>query len=105
MRPVDSNELTGWGAGTVQGVRAISEGELLLTLREAGAFLRASRSTMYRLMASGQLVGHKVGRKWLFYKNDLKALVQRQGKGCGGLNGPTAALGWGQNGPERLDDR
>lgn len=105
MRPRGSNALTGWGAGKAQGARAISEEELLLTLQEAGAFLRASRSSIYRLMASGRLVGHKVGRKWLFYKNDLKALVQRQGKGCGGLDGPTAAPLWGQNGPERLGGR
>lgn len=64
----------------MQGTRAVSEEELLLTLHEAEAFLRVSRTTMYRLMASGRLVGYKVGRKWVFYKNDLKALVQRHGR-------------------------
>jgi hypothetical protein len=33
---------------------------------------------MYRLLASGQIVGHKVGRSWRFYKRDLHAFVSAQ---------------------------
>ncbi|MBI3968564.1 MAG: helix-turn-helix domain-containing protein [Chloroflexi bacterium] len=53
----------------------VRDDEVLLSLNEASAFLRTSRSTMYRLMADGRLCGHKIGRKWVFYKNDLKALL------------------------------
>lgn len=56
---------------------ALADEDLLLNFREAQRFLRASRSKVYRLVASGELVGHKVGRTWLFYKTDLKQLLER----------------------------
>jgi excisionase family DNA binding protein len=54
---------------------ALSHTTVLLTLREAMEFLRVSRSTIYRLMWSGQLRGHKVGSTWRFYEEDLLAAV------------------------------
>ena len=48
---------------------------VLLTFREAMDFLRVSRSTLYRLMWSGQLRGHKVGSTWRFYEDDLLNVV------------------------------
>lgn len=50
--------------------RATAE-TVLLTFKEAMDFLRVSRSTLYRLMWSGQLRGHKVGSTWRFYESDL----------------------------------
>lgn len=47
----------------------------LLTFKEAMDFLRVSRSTIYRLMWSGQLRGYKVGSTWRFYEHDLLAAV------------------------------
>lgn len=49
--------------------------DVLLTFQEAAELLRVSRATMYRLLASGQIVGHKVGRSWRFYKNDVHSFV------------------------------
>ena len=49
--------------------------DTLLTFKEAMSFLRVSRSTLYRLMWSGQLCGHKVGSTWRFYKDDLRSVV------------------------------
>lgn len=49
----------------------------LLTFKEAMDYLRVSRSTLYRLMWSGQLTGHKVGSTWRFYREDLQACVHR----------------------------
>jgi excisionase family DNA binding protein len=51
--------------------------ETLLTFKEAMAWLSVSRSTLYRLMWSGQLTGRKVGCTWRFYTSDLRACVQR----------------------------
>jgi excisionase family DNA binding protein len=48
---------------------------MLLTLKEAMEFLRVSRSTIYRLMWSGQLRGYKVGNSWRFYESDLLKAV------------------------------
>jgi excisionase family DNA binding protein len=50
--------------------------DTLLTLKEAQSYLRVSRSTLYRLMRSKQLVGHKVGARWKFYREDLRKCVK-----------------------------
>ena len=47
----------------------------LFTFKEAMDYLRISRSTLYRLIWSEQLTGHKVGTRWRFYGEDLRALV------------------------------
>lgn len=59
----------------VNGKYVMQDEEIMLTFKEAKAFLRVSSSTIYRLLASGELRGHKVGTKWRFYKNDLRASV------------------------------
>jgi len=55
----------------------IIQNDALLTFKEAMGYLRVSRSTLYRLMWSGQLTGHKVGSTWRFYREDLRACVDR----------------------------
>ena len=50
--------------------------DVLLTFKEAMSYLRVSRSTLYRLMWSGQLTGHKVGSTWRFYREDLGEKVK-----------------------------
>jgi len=52
--------------------------DVLLTFKEAMSYLRVSRSTLYRLMWSGQLTGHKVGSTWRFHREDLRACVDRE---------------------------
>lgn len=52
--------------------------DILLTFKEAMGYLRVSRSTLYRLMWSGQLVGQKVGSTWRFYREDLHSCVRHQ---------------------------
>ena len=42
-----------------------------LDLEEAAAFLKCSDDTIRELVASGQLPGAKVGRKWVFIDVDL----------------------------------
>jgi excisionase family DNA binding protein len=48
----------------------------LFTFKEAMAYLRVSRSTLYRLMWIGELTGHKIGNTWRFYRADLQASVR-----------------------------
>ena len=55
-----------------------AERDILLTFEEAAALLRVSRATLYRLIAGGQLTGHKVGRGWRFYKTDLHHFLAAQ---------------------------
>lgn len=47
----------------------------LLTFKEAMNYLRVSRSTLYRLMWSSRLQGHKVGGTWRFSQTALQAYV------------------------------
>lgn len=56
----------------------VIQDDVLLTFKEAMNYLRVSRSTLYRLMWSGQLTGHKVGSTWRFYLEDLRACVGRE---------------------------
>lgn len=66
-----------------------NEQDILLTFQEAAELLRVSRATMYRWLNSGQLVGHKVGRTWRFYKRDLHAFVSAQtGSGVRSFRAP-----------------
>ena len=55
----------------------LTDQDVLLTFKEAEDFLRVSRATIYRLLWSGRLTGHKVGKGWRFYKTDLRELVER----------------------------
>ena len=48
----------------------------LLTFAEAMSYLRISRSTLYRLMQTGQLKGHKLGQQWRFWRSELRACVE-----------------------------
>ena len=56
----------------------VIQDDILLTFKEAMGYLRVSRSTLYRLMWSGQLTGHKVGSTWRFYREDLRSCVGRE---------------------------
>jgi excisionase family DNA binding protein len=53
-----------------------NEQEALLTVQEAAEFLRISQSTVYRMIKRGDLGAHRVGKKWVFFKNDLIKFVK-----------------------------
>jgi len=57
-------------------VGVIAEDEVILDFREAMVFLRCSRQKLYGLMSIGSLKGYKVGNSRVFYKRDLKQLIQ-----------------------------
>ena len=59
-------------------VMQVIQDDVLLTFKEAMTYLLVSRSTLYRLMWSGQLTGHKVGSTWRFYREDLRACIGRE---------------------------
>jgi excisionase family DNA binding protein len=56
-------------------IERFGDQDILLTFQETTQILRVSRATLYRLLESGQLVGHKVGRGWRFYKADIHSFV------------------------------
>lgn len=70
----------------------LTEDDVLLTFKEVEDFLRVSRATVYRLLGSGQLTGHKVGKGWRFYKADLRKLVMNGTPGAIGLAGTATSV-------------
>ena len=56
----------------------VQELDALFTFKEAMAYLRVSRSTLLRIMAIGQLKGHKVGNNWRFYVSDVQNCIQQK---------------------------
>lgn len=71
-------------------VERFGDRDILLTFAEAAQLLRVSRATMYRLLDSGRLVGHKVGRGWRFYKTDLHMFIASQSTQAGGSSQTSA---------------
>jgi excisionase family DNA binding protein len=58
-------------------MRETSDGEGLVTLPEASAFLKVSRSTLYVLMASGDLPYVKIGKSRRVARAALVQLIHR----------------------------
>jgi len=58
--------------------QAPAQDDVLLTFKEAQTYLKVSRSTLYRLMWSGDLPSQKVGSTWRFYRADVRACVKRE---------------------------
>ncbi len=54
----------------------MSQENHLFLFKEAQDYLKVSRSTLYRLMWSGQLLGYKVATTWRFYKHDLDKCIE-----------------------------
>lgn len=50
--------------------------ERLYTLQEACAFLRCSRTTLYRLIAEKKLRAFKIGASWRFRAEDMEAVLR-----------------------------
>lgn len=72
-------DVSSYSTGVIRmEIQRFRDHDVLLTFQEAAQLLRVSRATLYRLLGSGQLVGHKVGRGWRFYKTDLHTFVATQ---------------------------
>ena len=54
-----------------------TEGFELLTVREAGAILRLSPPTVYRLIASGELPAARVGKALRIRRSQLEVILAR----------------------------
>lgn len=52
-----------------------------LGLKEAAALLRMSEDALMRKARAGIVPGAKVGRQWVFVRDDLIALIREQAKG------------------------
>lgn len=48
-----------------------TEEDQVLTIEELAAYLKVSKSTLYKLVQSGAVPGHKVGRHWRFRRETI----------------------------------
>jgi excisionase family DNA binding protein len=67
----------GANAGTAEGDQGMRS---LLTLEETAQFLRLSRHTLYKMLASGRIPALRAGRQWRFSKEDLQAWLTSNAK-------------------------
>lgn len=49
----------------------------VMTITELSAYLKISKSTLYKLAQKGKLPGHKVGRHWRFHREAVDAWLKR----------------------------
>jgi len=50
----------------------------VLTIDELAAYLKISKSTLYKLAQDGALPGLKVGKRWRFHKEAIDAWLKSQ---------------------------
>ncbi|MEW6116417.1 MAG: helix-turn-helix domain-containing protein [Nitrospirota bacterium] len=51
----------------------------VLTIEELAAYLKISKSTLYKLAQEGKLPGQKVGRHWRFHKDAIDLWLKKTG--------------------------
>ncbi len=52
----------------------------MMKLDDAADFMRVSTRTVTRLIKSGDLTAHKVGRQWRIARTDLQDFLNRQAR-------------------------
>lgn len=55
----------------------------VMTIDELAAYLKLSKSTLYKLAQEGKVPGQKVGRHWRFRKKSIDQWLDRRDKGSG----------------------
>jgi len=50
----------------------------ILTIKDAADYLKVNERTIYRLAASGELPGFKVGNSWRFKQSELDQYIATQ---------------------------
>lgn len=50
----------------------------ILTIKEVADYLKVNERTLYRLAASGELPGFKVGNSWRFKQSELAQYIAAQ---------------------------
>ncbi|MBU4199862.1 MAG: helix-turn-helix domain-containing protein [Verrucomicrobia bacterium] len=48
-----------------------------LSIDDLAHYLKTPKSTLYKLLSSGRLSGHKVGRNYRFDRDEIDELVKR----------------------------
>lgn len=52
------------------------DNEQILTIDELSAYLKISKSSLYKLLTQGKVPGQKIGRHWRFSKATIDQWIQ-----------------------------
>jgi len=66
----------------------------MLTIAEVASLLRVSPDTVYRLAASGELPGRKIGRVWRFSVEAIKRYMDPNATHAQRLEAGGGSKGW-----------
>lgn len=50
----------------------------VMTIDDLAAYLKLSKSTLYKLCAENKVPGQKVGRHWRFHKDTIDSWLKRE---------------------------
>lgn len=53
-------------------------GDPILTIKDVADYLKVNERTIYRIAASGELPGFKVGNSWRFKQSELEQYIAAQ---------------------------
>jgi len=56
--------------------------ENIVTAKEVGQYLKLSESTIYKLAASGEIPGFKIGDSWRFDMGEIQKMIQQSKERC-----------------------
>lgn len=54
--------------------------DTLIKAREVAPLLRLSESTIYKLVARGEIPGFKIGGSWRFALQEIEKMIQKTGQ-------------------------
>ena len=54
--------------------------DLVLTIDELAAFLKLSKSTLYKLAQEGKVPGQKIGKHWRFHRETIDAWLKQESR-------------------------
>jgi excisionase family DNA binding protein len=54
--------------------------DTLIKAREVAPLLRLSESTIYKLVATGEIPGFKIGGSWRFALQEIEKMIQKTGQ-------------------------
>lgn len=57
---------------------AKKQADNVMTIEDLAAYLKLSKSTLYKLCQDGRVPGTKVGRHWRFHKDAVDAWLKKQ---------------------------
>ncbi len=56
----------------------MKELEKPMSFKEAQEFLGVSNMFLYKRLWRGEIIGHKLGRKWIIFPSDLQRFIDQQ---------------------------